>query len=304
VIRTSAEYKEALDFIDKDIELYDFDLSEKMTSYEYNLYLQDTEFYLDTLYEKMRTLEDIVEYLEYYSNVKISKLKENIKNKQNVLEKVVDRYTDKTAIAYSIIWDQNSMVDIKDRDGSIIAAAEIDNNGSISAGGERSNYAIIKNIVKKSSHDTYSDNISSCVKDNIYLTFYNLEAPEKIEEELTVEALNNDKVNCIEFEPINCEITFEGLNDQNQYVFKLKCNNATKEYENFNYKVFSESNLDSINNLGFNYNQSQTINKNQAVLTDQLDQKYKNSYLKDIKNYQNIKENQLKKSRIIKESEE
>ena len=41
MIKTQEEYINACDFIDSDMELYDFQISEKMNSYEYNLYLQD-----------------------------------------------------------------------------------------------------------------------------------------------------------------------------------------------------------------------------------------------------------------------
>ena len=56
MIKTLAEYKSALDYINTDLEMYDFELSDKMTSYEYNLYLQDIQYYLNMLYEKYRVL--------------------------------------------------------------------------------------------------------------------------------------------------------------------------------------------------------------------------------------------------------
>ena len=51
MIRTQDQYENACNFIDSDIELYDFMLSERMSSYEYNLYLQDTEYFLNFLYD-------------------------------------------------------------------------------------------------------------------------------------------------------------------------------------------------------------------------------------------------------------
>ena len=71
MIRTAKQYKEAKDFIDKELELYDYALSEKMTSYEYNLYLQDTQYCFNILYEKLRVLEDLIEYLDYYKDAPI-----------------------------------------------------------------------------------------------------------------------------------------------------------------------------------------------------------------------------------------
>ena len=92
MIRTANQYKEAKDFIDKELELYDYALSEKMTSYEYNLYLQDTQYCFNILYEKLRVLEDLIEYLDYYSKIKIDKV--NIKGRSSisVLYRSLDLY--------------------------------------------------------------------------------------------------------------------------------------------------------------------------------------------------------------------
>ena len=82
MIKTLAEYKSALDYINTDLEMYDFELSDKMTSYEYNLYLQDIQYYLNMLYEKYRVLEDLSNYLEEYSETKIDNMLKNIKEKE------------------------------------------------------------------------------------------------------------------------------------------------------------------------------------------------------------------------------
>ena len=78
MIRTQEEYNNACNFIDSDIELYDFILSEKMNSYEYNFYLQDTEYFLDFLYEKIRTLEELCDYLDNYVETKFYNTKKKI----------------------------------------------------------------------------------------------------------------------------------------------------------------------------------------------------------------------------------
>ena len=82
MIRTATQYKEAKEFIDTNPEFYDYTLSEKMNSYEYNLYLQDTQYYFNVLYEKLRELEDIIEYLERYSKKKISAARDIINKKE------------------------------------------------------------------------------------------------------------------------------------------------------------------------------------------------------------------------------
>ena len=109
MIRTANQYKEAKDFIDKELELYDYALSEKMTSYEYNLYLQDTQYCFNILYEKLRVLEDLIEYLDYYSKVKIDKVKKNIAEKEVTLARSMNGvYKKKKYLIWRIIPWQTS----------------------------------------------------------------------------------------------------------------------------------------------------------------------------------------------------
>lgn len=86
MIRTQDQYENACNFIDSDIELYDFMLSERMSSYEYNLYLQDTEYFLNFLYEKIRTLEELCDFLEVSIENKIKSATEEIDKKLSMLE--------------------------------------------------------------------------------------------------------------------------------------------------------------------------------------------------------------------------
>ena len=86
MIRTQDQYESACNFIDSDIELYDFMLSERMSSYEYNLYLQDTEYFLNFLYEKIRTLEELCDFLEVSIENKIRNATEEIDKKLSMLE--------------------------------------------------------------------------------------------------------------------------------------------------------------------------------------------------------------------------
>lgn len=86
MIRTQDQYENACNFIDSDIELYDFMLSERMSSYEYNLYLQDTEYFLNFLYEKIRTLEELCDFLEVSIENKIRSATEEIDKKLSMLE--------------------------------------------------------------------------------------------------------------------------------------------------------------------------------------------------------------------------
>ena len=286
MIRTSAQYKSAKEFIDKDLELYDYALSEKMTSHEYNLYLQDTQYCFNVLYEKLRTLEDIIEYLDYYSSTKIEKIRREIAAKEAAMAQITNRLSNNLAISRPVTWEANSLTEITDRDGSILPDASIKSDYSITSGFIDSNKQTILSVVKKSNLPCYKDNLDTCISDNYYMSFYDLDNPQKIEEELEIELGAPDDFDCVEYEPINCGIVYSGKNDSNHVILKLIANNMAKGRENFFYDTFKESNLNNINNNSFIYNQGSTISSNQNTLADELDQKLSNDYIYEVNSTQ------------------
>lgn len=303
MIKTEAEYSEAVSFIDRDLELYDFDLSEKMTSLEYNLYLQDTEYYLDFLYEKIRSLEDIINYIQDYSDIKLTKIKKEIQAKEIILEDTVDKFIDAASYTYSLTWDSAPNVEVTDRDGNKISTAEINNNGYIIASGEKKNYAPVNNISKISNYNTFSDNLTTFKETNNYLTSYNLDTPDTIIEELSFDIIEPESVNYSDFEPINCTVEYLGMDDDNKFVFMLACKNVTKEYENFDFKNYTGSNLNTVSDLNMTYNTAQTVNINQNHLADIKDENNKNDYILKSLNHQSVLQSQIAKSNSISKSQ-
>ena len=294
LINTEAEYNEALTFIDRDIELYDFDLSRKMTSLEYNLYFQDTEYYLDFLYEKTRTVEDIIDYIERYGNKKIEELNKLFEDNLEVLESAIDRYIDSAAVSLKPQWDFNPLNPITDRDGSIISVLTTYSDGLTV--NKNVNYNIpIKSATKTSNYISYSDNIEDLVKDGYYISDYNLDKPDEIKEDLILEIDNPDDLNYINIKPLNCEYEIN-LNDDKQLVISLTSKNYTKEYENFDYNNFIKSNLDSIKSLEMAYNLADTINSNQNKLADLKDSDYRNKYINEVLEQQKTRVDLLTKS--------
>ena len=294
LINTEAEYNEALTFIDRDIELYDFDLSRKMTSLEYNLYFQDTEYYLDFLYEKTRTVEDIIDYIERYGNKKIEELNKLFEDNLEVLESAIDRYVDSAAVSLKPQWDFNPLNPITDRDGSIISVLTTYSDGLTV--NKNVNYNIpIKSATKTSNYISYSDNIEDLVKDGYYISDYNLDKPDEIKEDLILEIDNPDDLNYINIKPLNCEYEIN-LNDDKQLVISLTSKNYTKEYENFDYNNFIKSNLDSIKSLEMAYNLADTINSNQNKLADLKDSDYRNKYINEVLEQQKTRVDLLTKS--------
>lgn len=286
MIRTSAQYKSAKEFIDKDLELYDYALSEKMTSHEYNLYLQDTQYCFNVLYEKLRTLEDIIEYLDYYSSTKIERIRRDIAAKEASMAQITNRLANKLAISKPVTWEANPLAEITDRDGSVLPIASIKSDYSITAGFVDSNNQTILSVAKKSNLPCYQDNINTCIADNYYMAFYDLDNPQEIEEELEIELDAPDDFDCVECEPVNCDVIYSGKNGSNHVVLKLIANNMTKLRENFFYDIFKDSSLNNIDNNNFTYNKNTTINDNQSSLANELDEKLSSDYIYSITNTQ------------------
>lgn len=286
MIRTSAQYKSAKEFIDKDLELYDYALSKKMTSHEYNLYLQDTQYCFNVLYEKLRTLEDIIEYLDYYSSTKIEKIRRDIAAKEASMAQITNRLANNLAISKQVTWEANPLAEITDRDGSVLPVASIKSNYSITAGFIDSNKQTILSVAKKSNLPCYQDNIDTCIADNYYMAFYDLDNPQKIEEELEIELGAPNNFDCVEYEPINCGVVYSSKNDSNHVVLKLVANNMAKRRENFFYDTFKDSSLNNIDSNNFSYNKNTTINDNQGSLANELDKKLSSDYIYNVTNTQ------------------
>lgn len=179
MIRTQEEYREASSFIDKDLELYDYDLSEKMSSLEYNVYLQDTQYYLNVLYEKMRSIEDMIEFLNYYTRKKFKKISETCDKAENFITTMRDyNESDKKYDSYTQIeWDTDASLIIYDRDGEPLNRGHVTNNNTILP-----TYNVVEKFIPESvTRNTnteevrllpYSDNLENVIESGIYKVAY------------------------------------------------------------------------------------------------------------------------------------
>ena len=269
MIRTAEQYEEAKEFIDTSPEFYDYTLSEKMNSYEYNLYLQDTQYYFNVLYEKLRELEDMIEYLEWYSKKKISAAKSIINKKEADISNLTVTNS-KPQYAVIRIEPDNSSSIIMDRDGSILNKALITNSGTITSSFIEVDRRKILGAAKKSNQLCNSDNINSFVNDGYYLSSYSLDDPELIEEVLEIE-LDNNQFNRVDYEPINCKIEYLGKNNSNKIELKLTTDIMRKSIKAFNSKPYNGSNLETIEKMDFAA-KSSSVSDNVAELNTRIDE--------------------------------
>lgn len=294
MIRTQEQYKEAKEFIDTSPEFYDYTLSEKMNSYEYNLYLQDTQYYFNVLYEKLRELEDMIEYLDWYSKKKISAAKGKINRKEADISSLAVT-SSKPKYTTVRIESDNSSSNITDRDGSVLNKALVTGSGAITSSFIETDRRKILGVAKRTNQLRDSDNINSFLKDGYYISSYSLDIPESIEEILEIE-LDNNQFNRVDYEPINCRVEYLGKNNSNKIELKLYSDKMRKSRKAFNSKPYNGSNIDSIGKMDFAA-KSSSVSDNLTELNNGIDEYNRRKYLSAAQNYQEIlAENERKDS--------
>lgn len=273
-----------------------------MTSYEYNLYLQDTEYYLDILYEKIRVIEDLLDYLDNYNIQKTDKLIAYIKEKENKLQDSIDKFVSNKSQAYEVTWDTGDLDIIQDRDGSEIKRAEIYSGieNYLGFGNVKKSKLKLTSIVKESSETSYSDNIVTCLNDGFYLSSYNLDKPTNIEEKIYIEVNDKENARFLNLRPINCSIEDKGTDELGRKTYILKSNAMSKVDENFIYKNYIGSQLEATRvDSNFSYNVAKDINQNQNEQISLDNQKNNKDYYDKVLNYQTIASTQEKEGSVL-----
>ena len=286
MIRTKEQYESAKEFIESSPEFYDYTLSEKMNSHEYNLYLQDTQYYFNVLYEKHRVLEDMAEYLDWYSEKKVSAAKRAIYNKE---------CADSDSPLYKRpAFSSDNPKPVYDRDGSIIAFAKIETDGTITSGFTVTKANNIAAITKTSNVDCYKDNISDLKKDCMYIAEYRLDYPMAVEEILEVALESPSDFNRVQYTSINSKLEYLGVFENNKVKLKLISECMEKTKEAFDHEAFKGSNLDSIEDSTCGLGRG-TLSSIAQELQDKLSNIEKIKYLEKVAVYQKLKEaNRLK----------
>lgn len=278
MIRTQEEYNNACNFIDSDIELYDFILSEKMNSYEYNLYLQDTEYFLDFLYEKIRTLEELCDYLDNYVETKFYNTKKKIKTNLDLVEKTSSLYgSDRTT---DIIPEWNFLKSdyLVDRDGTEVQSA-IEGIETIGPSIRKENQIIPMLFTKNQNNNAYYDNVNSSVQDGYYLTCYQKSEYLDIKEIVNINLPALADYNCIDIDPINCKLSIEKT--QSGLSVTMYPERYDKELRNFDFRPYTKSALCHFATEPLQYQFNDTIVNNRQNADNDYNLQKKNKYISD-----------------------
>lgn len=294
MIKTNEDYHNACTFIDSDMELYDFQLSDRMSSYEYNLYLQDTEYFLNYLYEKIRTLEELCDYLDHYIDTKIAAAREEIDRSVADIETVLDAYNQIKTENIVPAWDMVQSKTLRDRDGNRIQAA-VQQDG-IMAASCQVNPVRPQLLLKDAGNRAYQDNLTTALRDGYYVTCYQLQTGDTVEETVSVILPQDQSFNCIDVQPINCEIDIE--TNGTGILLHMKPSGYDKEYRAFTYSLYKESGLNTIVKDVDRYTNVETIQNNFSHVRQQLEQEKEKEYLASLRrSRQTENENRHKEDR-------
>ena len=278
MIRTQEEYNNACNFINSDMELYDFILSEKMSSYEYNLYLQDTEYFLNFLYEKIRTLEELCDYLDNYIETKFYNAKKKLETNLDLVEKVSFIYdSDKTT---DIVpeWNFTKSDHLTDRNGAEIQNT-IESAETIGPATRKENQIIPQLFTKKENNLAYYDNIDSSIQDGYYLVCYQKSKYQNIAEAVDINLPANADYNCIDIDPINCKLLIEKT-DAGVSV-TMYPERYDKELRNFDFRPYTGSALCRFAAEPTKYRPKSAIVNNQQTVNNSYNLRRKDRYVSD-----------------------
>lgn len=299
MIKTQEEYTNACNFIDSDMELYDFQLSEKMSSYEYNLYLQDTEYFLNFLYEKIRTLEELCDYLDEYADIKIEKTREEIARSLTLLDNSMDSYLDREVYVTVPVWNYSISSDLKDRNGEAVPIA---NAGPYKVEAAARYINQIKPLSFQADNAGLYDEEEDLEKGEYLIARQAAYAAGLVEtQEASVKILippgtRWDHVDAI---PINCKLLFK--KNRNDIVITMQSAGYDKEYRPFSHDPYTGSNLHKIAEPDIRYDTTRTIAGNRRVLYDARNDRITLDYLKDVERYQHVADTNKTKARILEQ---
>lgn len=150
-------------------------LSETMLSDEANITFEYIETELNSIYEKIRLLEQLHDYTEVFVKEQIDKKENQFKEYLKTIEDVSDLYQDNNSVSY-LIQFLASKDTIRDRDGSIIQQMDI-NNHLLEMPGTILAKANLNNIIHKSDIDCYNNTYNNLLKEKPGVSIYFADNP-------------------------------------------------------------------------------------------------------------------------------
>lgn len=135
---------------------YPSGMGEGLSSSEYNSNMSIIELRLNVLYQKIKYMQELVDYTKNYVISEIKNRNEEFKEKLKIISEVTDIYRDQSSVAQIVYLTQCSE-QITDRDGSVIKPMAISDKKLVPPGNTVSSLRI-NSVVNNSSAIKYSSN--------------------------------------------------------------------------------------------------------------------------------------------------
>lgn len=135
---------------------YPSGMGEGLSSSEYNSNMSIIELRLNVLYQKIKYMQELVDYTKNYVISEIKNRNEEFKEKLKIISEVTDIYRDQSSVAQIVYLTQCSE-QITDRDGSVVKPMIISDKKLVPPGNTVSSLRI-NSIVNNSSAIKYSSN--------------------------------------------------------------------------------------------------------------------------------------------------
>lgn len=167
------------------------------------------ESYLNDMYEKIRVLEEVIDYAKIYVNNEIDSTITECRDLLNEIEGLNDSIFDglKNYTIINVPLNNNDAVQYSDRDGTMLKTCEIYNN-LISLSGTVKNSIEIKDVSVKRKEQVYESNYKDLINGEAYRTFYFLDGISKngVTETIQFDFKEPKDINSIKIKLSNCNI--------------------------------------------------------------------------------------------------
>lgn len=207
MLKDSTDFDYTVDLLNKELDL-DIQLQDEiMESDKMNSSLKSIESNLNTLYEKTRYLEDIIDYAKTFLTIKIDNYISDIDSSIKSIEDLSKINKNLGYIDYNVPFIKNS-INIKDRNKNYkITPCNIKNNTLTLSNNIKDTYDY-SSITKKCEQVPHLNNLDTINTDGFYRSIYLEEKPinKGVVETLTVYLKEPKEVNELNLTPVNCNI--------------------------------------------------------------------------------------------------
>ena len=207
MLKDNTDFDYTINILNTDLDLNIEMQDDIMESEKMNNTFKSIENNLNTLYEKTRYLQDIIEYAKTFVTIKIDNYHNDINASIKSIEDISKINKNLGYIDYEIPFIKN-VVDLKDRNKNFkITPCSIKNN-TLTLSNQITDTYDYQTIVMKCEQTPHINNLNSIKDDGFYRSIYLEEKPvdNGILETITVYLDQPREINELNIKPINCKI--------------------------------------------------------------------------------------------------